>query len=107
MPFRDNEIEITFFKSRGPGGQKKNVAESAVRVRHIPTGLVVVGQASRSQHRNKQEALAELARRLAQRRKRKKPRIATKPTLASRRRRVEIKRRRRMIKQLRRPPVEE
>jgi len=107
MCFRDDEVEISFFRSRGPGGQKKNVTDSAVRVRHLPTGIVVVATASRSQHRNKQEALAELERRLEQRRRRRKPRVKTGPTSASRQRRLEEKRRRKMLKELRRPPGEE
>ena len=80
MPFRDDELEISFYKSRGPGGQKKNVTESAVRVRHIPTGIVVTATESRSQHRNKAAALEELERRLLSAGCRK-PRAATKPLL--------------------------
>ena len=72
MPFKPDEIEISFFKSTGPGGQKKNVTESAVRVRHIPTGLMVIATKSRSQHRNRQEALVELQRRLDERNRRRK-----------------------------------
>jgi protein subunit release factor A len=105
MPFRDDEIDIEFFKSRGPGGQKKNVTESSVRVRHKPTGMVVVATDSRSQHRNKANALEELERRLKARRKKRKRRVATRPTAASRRRRVEKKRKRSQKKQLRRSPA--
>ena len=107
MCFRENEIEISFFKSRGPGGQKKNVTESAVRVRHVPTGIMVVATASRSQRRNKEAALAELARRLEQRRRRRKPRVKTRPTRASRERRIEDKKRRGATKERRRLPNEE
>jgi protein subunit release factor A len=104
MPFRDDELEISFYKSRGPGGQKKNVTESAVRVRHLPTGLVVTASESRSQHRNKAAALEELERRLALRRRRRKPRVATRPSAASRRRRADSKRRLSEKKELRRRP---
>lgn len=104
MPFRDDEIEISFYKSRGPGGQKKNVTESAVRVRHIPTGLIVTATESRSQHRNKAAALEELERRLALRRRRRKRRVATKPTAGSRRRHAETKRKLARKKQLRQMP---
>ncbi len=104
MPIPEDEVEITFFKSGGPGGQHKNVTESAVRVRHIPTGIVVVSTASRSQHRNREEALAELERRLALRNRRRKPRLATRPSRASKERRMESKRRRGEIKRLRKPP---
>jgi len=104
MPFRDDEIDISFFRSRGPGGQKKNVTESAVRVRHIPTGIVVVATDSRSQHRNKAAALEELERRLAARRRRPKRRKPTKPSAASRRRRLEAKRLLSRKKHLRQQP---
>ena len=107
MPFRDDEIDISFYKSRGPGGQKKNVTESAVRVRHIPTGIVVTATESRSQHRNKAAALEELERRLTARRRRRKRRVATKPSAAARRRRVEKKRQHTRKKQLRRAPGDE
>lgn len=107
MPFRDDEIEITFFKSSGPGGQHKNVTESAVRVRHLDSGLVVVATASRSQHRNRQLALEELERRLAQRHRRRAPRVATRPSKASQARRVDAKRHRSTIKQMRRPPSDD
>ncbi len=104
MPIPEDEIEITFFKSSGPGGQKKNVTESSVRVRHKPTGIVVVATASRSQHRNKAEALAELERRIIARRRRPKRRVGTKPSRAARARRIEEKKKQGQKKSLRRPP---
>jgi protein subunit release factor A len=107
MPIPEDDIEISFFKSGGPGGQKKNVTESAVRVRHVPTGIIVVATASRSQHRNKAEALAELERRLAARRRRPKRRVATKPTRASKVRRVEEKKKEGQKKALRKPPSDD
>ncbi len=106
MSVSGDEIKITFYKSSGPGGQKKNVTESAVRVRHLPTGITVVSTRYRSQHRNKQAALAELERRLAERLRRRKRRIATRPTHASREGRLEEKKRRGAVKRLRRPPGE-
>lgn len=104
MPFNDDEIEISFYKSGGPGGQHRNVTETAVRVRHLPTGIVVVSAASRSQHRNKEMALEELERRIAFRNRRRKPRIATRPSGAARARRTAEKRHRADIKRTRRPP---
>lgn len=103
-PFDEQDIEISFHRSSGPGGQHKNKTETAVRVRHLPTGIVVVASAERSQARNKQAALEELARRLAARRRKPKPRVATKPTKASKKRRVESKVKRSTIKSLRRKP---
>ncbi len=104
MCFRDDEIEITFYKSSGPGGQKRNVTESSVRVRHLPTGIIVVSTSSRSQHRNKQQALDELKRRLAKRRHRPKPRVRTRPSMGAIARRMDSKKRRATLKKNRRPP---
>ncbi|HOZ46802.1 MAG TPA: peptide chain release factor-like protein [Candidatus Hydrogenedentes bacterium] len=104
MEFTDDEIEITYYRSSGPGGQKKNVTESAVRVRHLPSGIIVVATSSRSQFRNREAALAELARRLAERRRPRKRRIATRPTTGSRCRRLEEKRQRGAVKASRRTP---
>jgi len=88
----------------GPGGQKRNVTESAVRLRHRPTGLCVRCDETRSQRRNLALALQELARRLAVRAERPKPRRPTRISAAARRRRTEAKRRRAQQKALRRKP---
>jgi protein subunit release factor A len=106
-PIPDHQIEITTFRSGGPGGQHKNVTESAVRVKHLPTGIVVVATASRSQHRNKEAALEELACRLAARARKRKPRVVTKPSAASRKRRIESKVRRAKTKAFRKAPADE
>jgi protein subunit release factor B len=104
--FNDDEVEITFFRSSGPGGQHRNVTDSAVRVRHIPTGIVVVVQRHRSQHRNRQEALAELQRRLEARRVKPKPRRRTKPTRSSKERRLKDKKAQGEKKRLRKAPFD-
>ena len=104
MPIPEDEIEVTAFKSGGPGGQKKNVTESAVRVRHIPTGITVVATASRSQRRNREEALAELERRLEIRNRPRKKRRPTRPTRGSQTRRLEGKKQQGQKKALRKPP---
>jgi hypothetical protein len=94
MSFLEDEIEFEFYRSSGPGGQKKNTTDSAVRARHVPTGIVVVATAERSQHRNKQAAIAEIARRLAARKKKRVPRVPTKPSKASEERRIQEKKKR-------------
>jgi hypothetical protein len=56
---------VDLYKASGPGGQKRNKTSSAVRLRHNPTGLIVVGTESRSQHENKARALRRLRHALA------------------------------------------
>ena len=58
------DLEISFFRSSGPGGQNVNKVETAVRILHKPTGLVVSSQTGRSQHANREEALNILAAKL-------------------------------------------
>ncbi len=99
------ECEVTTFRASGPGGQHRNRRESAVRLRHRPTGVVVVATERRSQHQNKAVALERLALRLAQRRRRRKPRVPTRATKASKEKRLEEKKRRSRTKAARRTPA--
>lgn len=58
------QCEVDTYRASGPGGQKRNKTSSAVRLRHLPTGLIVIAEESRSQHENKAKALKRLWREL-------------------------------------------
>src|SRR5258708_9420988 len=54
------QCDVDTYRASGPGGQKRNKTSSAVRVRHGPSGLLVIAEESRSQHENKVRALRRL-----------------------------------------------
>ncbi len=117
------EVELRFSRSSGPGGQHANTAETRVEAildveassalteaqkRRVlakagPT-LRAVAQDERSQLRNRELAVQRLVERLREALKVERRRVATKPTKASRERRLESKKRRSQTKKLRRPP---
>jgi protein subunit release factor A len=98
------QCRVETFRSGGPGGQHQNVTESGVRLVHLPTGIRVVSREERSQHRNRERALARLRDKLEARRRKAKPRVKTKVPRAVKARRRESKRKRGETKRLRRKP---
>src|SRR5882724_13460189 len=54
------QCELDTYRASGPGGQKRNKTSSAVRIRHLPSGLIVIAEESRSQHENRVKALKRL-----------------------------------------------
>jgi protein subunit release factor A len=87
----EREVVVDVFRASGPGGQHVNKTESALRLTHPPSGVVVIAQDSPSQYRNRETAFKRLMERLERLNYVPKKRVPTKPSRAARQRRIEGK----------------
>lgn len=83
--------EVQVFRATGPGGQGVNTTDSAVRMKHVPTGIVVTARESRSQFQNRASCLRKLRAEFERRSRPPKRRIKTKVPKRSRQRRLNDK----------------
>ena len=101
------ECDVQVFRATGPGGQSVNTTDSAVRLIHRPTGMVVVGRRERSQLRNKNDCVRRLRKRIEEAQRPRAPRVPTKPTRGAIQRRLATKSKASAKKVTRRRPAEE
>lgn len=85
------DIDVETYRASGPGGQHRNKTESAVRMTHRPSGIVRIATEHRSQFRNRELALERIWKALEAKKRKPKPRIATRPGKAAKTRRLESK----------------
>ena len=108
LPESDEELlrecEVDTFRAGGPGGQHVNKTESAVRLKHLPSGVVVSSQQERSQHRNKAICLQKLREKIKRLNYRPAKRVPTRISRSAKNRVLEEKSRRSQIKRLRAKP---
>ena len=103
----ERECEMEFLVAGGPGGQHRNKVETGVRLRHLPTGLVVTAKERRSQSANREAAYKRMAEKLEKLNERRKPRVRTRPSAGAIAGRLDEKRRQSERKQRRRKSTEE
>jgi protein subunit release factor A len=99
------ECDVQVFRATGPGGQGVNTTDSAVRLIHRPTGIVIVRRQERSQLRNKHAAVRALRERIVAAQKPRAPRVKTKPSRSAIARRLASKAKLSAKKSTRRKPA--
>ena len=97
----EREVVVDVFRASGPGGQHVNKTESALRLTHPPSGVVVTSQDSPSQFRTRETAFERLVERLKRLNHVPKKRVPTRPSAGAKRRRIEGKKLRAATKKTR------
>jgi len=87
----EQEVVVETYRSRGPGGQRKNKTETAVRLTHLPSGIAIVATEHRSQAENRKLALERLRERLIQMNRPRRRRIPTRTPTRAVEKRIEMK----------------
>lgn len=103
IEINEADIRVEFYRGSGPGGQHRNTTDSAVRIRHLPTGIVVHASEQRSQQRNREVAMERLRHALERRTRIIAKRIATKVPKGEKLKRLADKRLAALRRGMRRP----
>ncbi|MCZ6669985.1 MAG: peptide chain release factor-like protein [Acidobacteria bacterium] len=101
------DCRVTYYRASGPGGQHRNKTSTAVRLQHLPTGILDTAADTRSQHRNRLNALIRLWMRLRALARKRKPRKKTRISRAARTRNLAAKKKQSWKKTLRKKPSRE
>ena len=99
------QVVIETYRSRGPGGQRKNKTETAVRLKHLPSGITVVATEHRTQSQNLKQAFERLRMRLLRLNQPRKRRIPTSTPAKVHERRIEEKKLHSKVKRFRQRPL--